>query len=139
MWNPLAKIKEKLAGTPSSEDAQKAAEAGMSAGGAMPDLKELEKTGMLGKFFRYWKNPAFLQQMKAVAAAMQADGVNVKDQAAVKAWVEKHQKDIAAGKFSSAAPVKVETFVKKDPSVGRNDPCSCGSGKKFKKCCAAKA
>ena len=24
-------------------------------------------------------------------------------------------------------------------SVGRNDPCSCGSGKKYKKCCAAKA
>jgi len=21
-------------------------------------------------------------------------------------------------------------------SLGRNDPCSCGSGKKFKKCCA---
>jgi SWIM/SEC-C metal-binding protein len=23
------------------------------------------------------------------------------------------------------------------PKIGRNDPCSCGSGKKFKKCCAA--
>ena len=23
------------------------------------------------------------------------------------------------------------------PKVGRNDPCPCGSGKKFKKCCAA--
>lgn len=23
--------------------------------------------------------------------------------------------------------------------VGRNDPCPCGSGKKYKKCCAAKA
>ena len=22
------------------------------------------------------------------------------------------------------------------PKVGRNDPCPCGSGKKFKKCCA---
>jgi uncharacterized protein len=22
------------------------------------------------------------------------------------------------------------------PKVGRNDPCSCGSGKKYKKCCA---
>jgi uncharacterized protein YecA (UPF0149 family) len=21
------------------------------------------------------------------------------------------------------------------PKIGRNDPCSCGSGKKFKKCC----
>jgi uncharacterized protein len=23
------------------------------------------------------------------------------------------------------------------PKVGRNDPCPCGSGKKFKKCCGA--
>lgn len=25
-----------------------------------------------------------------------------------------------------------------DKKVGRNDPCSCGSGKKYKKCCEAK-
>ena len=25
-----------------------------------------------------------------------------------------------------------------DSTIGRNDPCPCGSGKKFKKCCAAK-
>jgi hypothetical protein len=30
---------------------------------------------------------------------------------------------------------KVETFRRQDPRVGRNDPCPCGSGKKFKKCC----
>ena len=24
------------------------------------------------------------------------------------------------------------------PEVGRNDPCPCGSGKKYKKCCLAK-
>ena len=27
------------------------------------------------------------------------------------------------------------TFVRKDPKIGRNDPCPCGSGKKYKKCC----
>ncbi len=27
--------------------------------------------------------------------------------------------------------------VRTSPKVGRNDPCSCGSGKKFKKCCNA--
>ncbi len=31
-----------------------------------------------------------------------------------------------------------ETFVKKTPKVGRNDPCPCGSGKKYKKCCLNK-
>lgn len=27
------------------------------------------------------------------------------------------------------------TFERETPKLGRNDPCSCGSGKKFKKCC----
>lgn len=35
----------------------------------------------------------------------------------------------------SLAQGKVETFRRNDPRVGRNDPCPCGSGKKFKKCC----
>jgi len=32
-------------------------------------------------------------------------------------------------------PGKVETFRRETPRVGRNDPCPCGSGKKYKKCC----
>ena len=28
-------------------------------------------------------------------------------------------------------------FVKAEPKFGRNDPCPCGSGQKFKKCCGA--
>ena len=34
------------------------------------------------------------------------------------------------GKLASAA-----SFVHAGPKVGRNDPCPCGSGRKFKKCC----
>lgn len=34
------------------------------------------------------------------------------------------------GQIHGAQPVK-----RLMPKVGRNDPCSCGSGKKFKKCC----
>ena len=30
---------------------------------------------------------------------------------------------------------KVKTPIKKDEKVGRNDPCPCGSGKKYKNCC----
>jgi uncharacterized protein len=30
-----------------------------------------------------------------------------------------------------------ETYVRPEPKVGRNEPCPCGSGKKFKKCCGA--
>ncbi len=30
-----------------------------------------------------------------------------------------------------------ETFVRPEPKIGRNEPCPCGSGKKYKKCCGA--
>lgn len=31
-----------------------------------------------------------------------------------------------------------KTFVKSGPTPGRNDPCPCGSGQKYKKCCLGK-
>ncbi len=46
-------------------------------------------------------------------------------------------RDAFDGKTPSAmlAREKVETVRRQSPRVGRNDPCPCGSGKKFKKCC----
>jgi|WetSurMetagenome_2_1015567.scaffolds.fasta_scaffold708605_2 hypothetical protein len=38
-------------------------------------------------------------------------------------------------KFRDDGSVRGETFKKKYTDVNRNDPCPCGSGKKFKKCC----
>jgi len=43
-----------------------------------------------------------------------------------------------ADQQAAAEPKKVETIVRALPKVGRNDPCPCGSGKKYKKCCGAK-
>jgi preprotein translocase subunit SecA len=31
-----------------------------------------------------------------------------------------------------------EPYVRAAPKVGRNDPCPCGSGRKYKKCCLGK-
>ncbi len=36
---------------------------------------------------------------------------------------------------SSESEVKHRPVVRTQPKVGRNDPCPCGSGKKYKKCC----
>lgn len=33
----------------------------------------------------------------------------------------------------------VEPIVRSEPKIGRNEPCPCGSGKKYKKCCLDKA
>ncbi|MDD5309763.1 MAG: SEC-C metal-binding domain-containing protein [Deltaproteobacteria bacterium] len=40
---------------------------------------------------------------------------------------------------SREAPAKPSTQKRDVPKVGRNDPCPCGSGKKYKKCCGAGA
>jgi uncharacterized protein len=37
----------------------------------------------------------------------------------------------------SAAPV-VNPVVRSQPKIGRNEPCPCGSGKKYRQCCLAK-
>jgi hypothetical protein len=39
------------------------------------------------------------------------------------------------GRFRDDGSVRGETFRKAHTDVGRNNPCPCGSGKKFKKCC----
>ncbi len=35
-------------------------------------------------------------------------------------------------------PPTPQQMAKRPPTVGRNQPCPCGSGKKFKKCCYMK-
>jgi preprotein translocase subunit SecA len=36
---------------------------------------------------------------------------------------------------SEGAEVAVKQLRRNEPKVGRNAPCPCGSGKKYKKCC----
>tara|TARA_B110000037_G_scaffold146892_1_gene165967 strand:+ start:892 stop:1866 length:975 start_codon:yes stop_codon:yes gene_type:complete len=37
--------------------------------------------------------------------------------------------------FSTPTETSNQPFIRDTPKVGRNDPCPCGSGKKYKKCC----
>jgi SEC-C motif domain protein len=37
--------------------------------------------------------------------------------------------------YADGEMVIQKPFVREEPKVGRNDPCPCGSGKKYKKCC----
>lgn len=39
--------------------------------------------------------------------------------------------------FLDGNPVKSKPVKNNSPKVGRNDPCPCNSGKKYKKCCGA--
>ena len=45
------------------------------------------------------------------------------------------EKENGQWRFFDADRVQIGTYRRAEPKIGRNDPCSCGSGKKFKKCC----
>lgn len=47
------------------------------------------------------------------------------------------KKDAGAWLYDGFVPSKGHTVRRETPKIGRNDPCSCGSGKKFKKCCGS--
>lgn len=100
-----------------------------------PELADDPKAkGMMAAFFRKWKDPAFLKQLRVLAGHMQREGVDIRDMKAVQAWLEKNKDRIEKGEFNEEPAKAGETFVKTGPDTGRNEPCHCGSGKKFKKC-----
>ena len=78
------------------------------------------------------KTPQMRQRLINIARKMKAAGVDLKSDRQVSAWIKKHPEEAEEPKQ------KVETYIRKDPRVGRNDPCTCGSGKKYKKCCGRK-
>jgi SEC-C motif-containing protein len=57
---------------------------------------------------------------------------------------EQHYREIAEFErvdgrwyFTEGLPPVRTPVVREEPKIGRNDPCSCGSGKKYKRCCGA--
>ncbi len=66
-------------------------------------------------------------EMREAAARQKAEGGNV---------------DMGSAPAQAAVPKrehKQETVRRETPKVGRNDPCPCGSGKKYKHCCGRNA
>jgi len=91
------------------------------------DLNRLEP-GMAAQL----RNPAVREKLMDLAKKMLKAGVDIKSEKAVKNWIKDHPEEVGG-------PAKVETFKRAEPKLGRNDLCSCGSGKKYKKCCGQNA
>ena len=45
-----------------------------------------------------------------------------------------HASDVDGQSKGKPRPDAQKPFVREQPKVGRNDPCPCGSGKKYKQC-----
>ncbi len=73
------------------------------------------------------------------------DVVNEKMRAVEEEWLQTPRETLDGKKPSEILdggrlfPTKVETYRREVPKVGRNDPCPCGSTKKYKKCCGKAA
>ena len=55
------------------------------------------------------------------------------------AFQRKKKKELEQARMAGAGDMQVQQVVRSGEKVGRNDPCPCGSGKKYKKCCGAGA
>jgi preprotein translocase subunit SecA len=53
------------------------------------------------------------------------------------AFQRKKKKELEQARMAGAGDMQVQQVVRSGDKVGRNDPCPCGSGKKYKKCCGA--
>ena len=102
---------------------------------SIADKLEKEIESLPAAFKDKLKDPSIKERFINIARRMEADGVNFKSIRQMKKWMKDHEQELRA----EGAPdqPKVETVVHEGPRIGRNDPCPCGSGKKYKKCCGA--
>lgn len=131
-WNPFKWGKKDDVKTEAAAGAENVAPSKKE---SIEDRMEKEMASLPWYIKRQIKDPSVKQKFIEIAKRMEADGVDMKNMKAVKKWVKDHQAELSAGNGAQ----KVETVVKTDADrIGRNDPCPCGSGKKYKKCCAGK-
>jgi len=72
----------------------------------------------------------FLKENAVVIQAFEIDS-------ALEATAGEFEEAVRTGASAHHAPrAKDKPFIHRADKVGRNDPCPCGSGKKFKQCCA---
>jgi preprotein translocase subunit SecA len=76
------------------------------------------------------QSPEFVGSLWDVSATSHADAGSVYDD------VESEQTE-SGGPQPGADVEVIQPIRNTAPRIGRNDPCPCGSGKKYKKCCGS--
>jgi uncharacterized protein len=100
-----------------------------------PFLDDPDNAAVLRPIYLLGAEEVTDEEEKLVETPAQREGLAKQIPASVAAiyryWLP-HRKEV----FEQAV---TSTFQREQPKTGRNDPCPCGSGKKFKKCCGAAA
>src|SRR5262249_43809176 len=87
--------------------------------------------------FRMENDDSFAESVWAIGATIKEDAPRALSAAAAGTDIRAQQD--AAIRGSQQSDKKVEPIRNRGDKVGRNDPCPCGSGKKYKNCCMRKA
>jgi len=75
------------------------------------------------------KDPSYWGMAKSMFMGAQAQGYDIFDDEEREEYIEKYNQSLDIP--------KIEPYIAPE-KIGRNDPCICGSGKKYKKCCMNK-
>lgn len=139
MWNPFKKKTAPKADLPAAQPAEKAApkEPKSALKESIEQRIEREMESLPGMIKNKLKDPQIKQRFIDIAKRMEKDGVDFKSIRQMKKWMKEHEAELKAEQAGGVP--KVETVVHDGPKIGRNDPCPCGSGKKYKKCCGKDA
>lgn len=130
MWNPFKKKSTPAAETATAPKADKPAKKE-----SIEERIEREIESLPAMIKNKLKDPQIKQRFIDIAKRMEKDGVDFKSIRQMKKWMKEHEAELRAENATGVQ--KVETVVHDGPRIGRNDPCPCGSGKKYKKCCGA--
>ena len=88
-----------------------------------------------GEETRHREEEAQLQEEAKLAFARRGRGSQMED--FVRDIERKKQREMADLRFSGGEGSVAPQPIRRGEKIGRNEPCPCGSGKKYKKCCGA--
>ena len=84
-------------------------------------------------------NPQYWGMGKSFMMLARADGVDTQDEQAMQRYIVEYNLRRMERKLSAQADLRDLSppmpIVEHSPKIGRNAPCPCGSGRKYKKCC----
>ncbi|MEI6079832.1 MAG: preprotein translocase subunit SecA [bacterium] len=100
------------------------------------DLDYHIKLGTLGKLFRIKVSPQYAAEAEEQMRQQQeAQKVAQNDMLSALEQYKKQQEAFQKNFVMSRGDGPAEPIKRTEDKTGRNDPCPCGSGKKYKKCC----
>jgi preprotein translocase subunit SecA len=79
------------------------------------------------------------QQVLAAASQQQREAAQSSIDDFTRNIQRKNERQMASLQFVGGEASSTSETVVRGAKTGRNDPCPCGSGKKYKKCCGANA